>query len=252
MRPTSGGNAKFPSGASILFSSPLPRNRVMGAGGRSGPDHREACPQGGQQSQRERELRHEHAPDEQRVRHRDVAQRGLRPSTHRIASTAPRGAPFSLARRGRRSRPASRYCATLRGTENLRGSSRVTLPDRPADDRFPEAPTAPGRPTPDGGGRRDRRRPRRPRHRPRRCPVRGRDAGAAADRRRSCLRPPRQRRVRTGEPARCLRRAGRAGPAGHRAGEPARPAGPRRTVGAPSSAARSFEPIAPRGHRTPP
>jgi len=49
----------------------------MGAGGRSGPDHREAGPQGGQQGQRERHLRHQHAVDEQRVRHRDVAQRGL-------------------------------------------------------------------------------------------------------------------------------------------------------------------------------
>jgi len=49
----------------------------MGAGGRSGPDHREAGPQGWQQSQRERELRHEHAADEQRIRHGDVAQRRL-------------------------------------------------------------------------------------------------------------------------------------------------------------------------------
>ena len=31
-RPTSGPNARFRSGASILFSSPLPRHRIMGAG----------------------------------------------------------------------------------------------------------------------------------------------------------------------------------------------------------------------------
>jgi len=49
----------------------------MGAGGRSGPDHREAGAQGRQQGQRECDVRHEHAADEQRVRHGDVAQRGL-------------------------------------------------------------------------------------------------------------------------------------------------------------------------------
>ena len=37
-RPTSGPNARYRSGASILFSSPLPGTRVMGAGDGNGPE----------------------------------------------------------------------------------------------------------------------------------------------------------------------------------------------------------------------
>ena len=48
----------------------------MGAGDGSGPKHREAR-QGGGKERGEREFRNEHAVDEQRVRHGDVAQRGL-------------------------------------------------------------------------------------------------------------------------------------------------------------------------------
>lgn len=48
----------------------------MGAGDGSGPQHRKAR-QGGRQERSEREFRHEHAADEQRIRHGDVAQRGV-------------------------------------------------------------------------------------------------------------------------------------------------------------------------------
>ena len=66
----------------------------MGAGGRSGPGYREAGHQGQQQGQRERELRHEHAADEQRIRHGDVAQRGLIRANN-ANDNGPRGARFS-------------------------------------------------------------------------------------------------------------------------------------------------------------
>ena len=78
MRPTSGRSEKYHSDASILFSSPLPGKRVMGAGDGSGPSseagsrRRRRAKTGSQP-----ELRHEHAADEQRVRHGDVAQRRL-------------------------------------------------------------------------------------------------------------------------------------------------------------------------------
>src|SRR5512146_1127598 len=73
MPPTTGENEKYHSGVSILFSSPLPGNRVMGAGDGSGPERRQAG--FAEQERRQFELRHEHAADEQRIRHRDVARR---------------------------------------------------------------------------------------------------------------------------------------------------------------------------------
>ena len=74
------GNERYPSGASILFSSPLPGTRVMGAGDGNGPERsgQQAGQAGGQDRSREH-LRHEHADDEQRLRHGDVAQRRLTP-----------------------------------------------------------------------------------------------------------------------------------------------------------------------------
>ena len=71
------GNARYRSGASILFSSPLPGTRVMGAGDGSGPSHRGKAGQAGCQERSELHLRHEHAVDEQRVRHLDVVERRL-------------------------------------------------------------------------------------------------------------------------------------------------------------------------------
>ena len=74
-REVRGRSEKYRSGASILFSSPLSGTKFLGAGYRSGSEHhREAC-QGGREECRRREFRHEHAADEQRVRHRDVAER---------------------------------------------------------------------------------------------------------------------------------------------------------------------------------
>ena len=69
--PTSGGNARYRSDASILFSSPLPGNRA-GRAGRGSPERRQAGQDAG---------RHDHggaAADEQRFRHRRMAGRGLR------------------------------------------------------------------------------------------------------------------------------------------------------------------------------
>ena len=76
------GERKIPFRCFYSFSSPLPGTRVMGRATKltkvlptSRRDRRqERC---------ERELRHEHADDERRVRHRDVADRGL---SRRIAS----------------------------------------------------------------------------------------------------------------------------------------------------------------------
>ena len=85
MRPTSGRSEKYHSGASILFSSPLPGNRVMGAGDGDGPQS-SSSNEGGSKSKSaaaakaaaaNAELRHEHAADEQRVRHGDVVERRL-------------------------------------------------------------------------------------------------------------------------------------------------------------------------------
>jgi len=50
----------------------------MGAGDGSGPEHRKAR-QGVGKERSECEFRHEHAADEQRVRHSDVAERGVMP-----------------------------------------------------------------------------------------------------------------------------------------------------------------------------
>lgn len=64
MQPTSGRSARFRSDASILFSSPLPRQRAMGAGRNS--------PTGGTGEDRQEhgaDVRTSHAGDEQRVRH---------------------------------------------------------------------------------------------------------------------------------------------------------------------------------------
>ena len=68
---TSGPNGYF---LQVLrsFSSPLPGIRVMGAGDGSGPQRRGQAGQAGRKERSERELWHEHADDEQRIRHGDV------------------------------------------------------------------------------------------------------------------------------------------------------------------------------------
>ena len=85
--PTSGPTEKYRSDVSILFSSPLPGNRVKGAGDGSGPRTPATAsrPKTGAKAARsgQLEFRHEHAADEQRVRHRDVAER-------RVATAAPK------------------------------------------------------------------------------------------------------------------------------------------------------------------
>ena len=76
MRPISGPNGKSLSGASILFSSPLTRTWFLGAGYRNDQPLREAR-QARRKNGSQREFRHEHAADEQRIRHIDVAERGV-------------------------------------------------------------------------------------------------------------------------------------------------------------------------------
>ena len=73
--PNSGGSDEYRSGVSILFSSPLPGIRVMGAGDGSGPGKRSQGSEGGAQERHQPQLRHEHADDEQRFRHRGVVER---------------------------------------------------------------------------------------------------------------------------------------------------------------------------------
>ena len=75
MRLNIGENDEYRSGVSILFSSPLPRIRVMGAGCRGGPKRNQqrrsagetACQGRGAQEWNEPQLRHEHADDDQRL-----------------------------------------------------------------------------------------------------------------------------------------------------------------------------------------
>ncbi len=69
--PTTGRTGRYRSGASILFCSPLPGKRVMGAGDGSGPRRKRSrqAGQAGRQDRGQQQLRHEHAADEQRLRH---------------------------------------------------------------------------------------------------------------------------------------------------------------------------------------
>ena len=110
MPPTSGRSEKYHSGASILFSSPLPGKRVMGAGDGSGPQRRSQASgeERPSKTRGERELRHEHAADEQRVRHGDVAQRGVIDAltAFAVAQKAARRAAFLCALQRRRRRRA--------------------------------------------------------------------------------------------------------------------------------------------------
>ena len=75
----------------------------MGAGGRSGPSGK-AGPEGRQQGECERRFRHEHASDEQRVRHRDVVERRLTRGAHPTPNDGPREGPVFISGR-LRSRP---------------------------------------------------------------------------------------------------------------------------------------------------
>ena len=74
MRLISGPSGKSRSGASILFSSPLSRTQFLGAGYRNTLPPRKAS-QARRQECGQRQLRHEHAVDEQRLRHVHVAER---------------------------------------------------------------------------------------------------------------------------------------------------------------------------------
>ena len=80
MHLTTGMIGKYLSAVSILFSSPLPGNRVMGAGDGSGPGKRSQGSEGGAQERHQSQLRHEHAADEQRFRHCGVVERSVVPT----------------------------------------------------------------------------------------------------------------------------------------------------------------------------